>query len=152
MKVSCEFIQDNECQSKKDVLRGLHYQLPPFAQSKLVRVISGSVIDVAVDIRKGSPNYGKHIAIALDSDQKKQLFISRGFAHGFLVTSESAVFAYKVDNYFSAEHDRGLLITTRELVLIGKWNPMTSFSLIKIGLLRYYQKLKFLILISHSIK
>jgi dTDP-4-dehydrorhamnose 3,5-epimerase len=102
------FIQDNESKSKKGVLRGLHYQLPPFFQSKLVRVIKGSVIDVVVDIRKGSPTFGKYVAVELSEDNKRQLFIPRGFAHGFLVTSEEAVFVYKVDNYYSPESDRNI--------------------------------------------
>ena len=102
------FIQDNESKSKRGVLRGLHYQLPPFAQSKLVRVIKGSVIDVAVDIRKGSPTFSKYIAVELSEENKRQLFIPRGFAHGFLVTSDEAIFTYKVDNYYSPECDRSI--------------------------------------------
>jgi dTDP-4-dehydrorhamnose 3,5-epimerase len=102
------FIQDNESKSKKGVLRGLHYQLPPFSQSKLIRVIKGSVIDVAVDIRKGSPTFGKYVAVELSEENKRQLFIPRGFAHGFLVTSEEAIFVYKVDNYYSPECDRNI--------------------------------------------
>ena len=103
------FIQDNESKSSYGVLRGLHYQLPPFSQSKLVRVIEGSVLDVAVDIRKGSLTYGEYIAVELSSENKKQLFVPRGFAHGFLVTSKTAIFAYKVDNYYAPEFDRGIL-------------------------------------------
>jgi dTDP-4-dehydrorhamnose 3,5-epimerase len=102
------FIQDNESKSSFGVLRGLHYQLPPFSQSKLVRVIIGSVIDVAVDIRKGSPTFGKHIAVELSGENKRQLFVPRGFAHGFVVTSETAIFTYKVDNYYALEYDRGI--------------------------------------------
>jgi len=102
------FIQENESKSKKGVLRGLHYQLPPFAQSKLVRVIKGSVIDVAVDIRKGSPTFGKYVALELSEKNKRQLFIPRGFAHGFLVTSDEAIFSYKVDNYYSPKCDRSI--------------------------------------------
>ena len=104
-----EFIQDNESKSSLDVFRGLHYQLPPFTQSKLVRVIEGSVLDVAVDIRKGSPTFGRYVAVELSSENKRQLFVPRGFAHGFLVTSSSAVFTYKVDNYYAPEHDRGIV-------------------------------------------
>ena len=89
------FVQDNESKSTQGVLRGLHYQLPPHAQTKLVRVIEGSVLDVAVDIRKGSPSFGKHVAVELTSENKRQLFVPRGFAHGFVVLSESATFAYK---------------------------------------------------------
>ena len=102
------FIQDNESKSSKGVLRGLHFQLPPHAQSKLVRVIEGAVLDVAVDIRKGSPSFGQHVAVELSDDNKKQMFISRGFAHGFVVLTDTATFAYKVDNYYSPECDRGL--------------------------------------------
>jgi dTDP-4-dehydrorhamnose 3,5-epimerase len=103
-----DFIQDNESKSSFGVLRGLHYQLPPFSQSKLVRVIEGSVIDVAVDLRDGSPTFGEHYAVTLSSENKQQLFIPRGFAHGFLVTSPTAIFAYKVDNYYAPEYDRGV--------------------------------------------
>ena len=103
-----DFVQDNESKSSKGVLRGLHFQLAPHAQSKLVRVIEGSVLDVAVDIRKGSPTFGKHVAVELSGDNKKQMFIPRGFAHGFVVLTDTATFAYKVDNYYSAECDRGL--------------------------------------------
>ena len=103
------FIQDNESKSSKGVLRGLHFQKPPFSQAKLVRCIEGSVIDVAVDIRKGSPTYGKHVAVELTGENKKQLFVPRGFAHGFAVLSETAVFAYKVDNTYAPEYDSGLL-------------------------------------------
>lgn len=102
------FIQDNESSSSRGVLRGLHFQLPPHAQSKLVRVIKGAVLDVAVDIRQGSPTFGQHVAIELSEDNKHQLFVPRGFAHGFVVLSEQAIFAYKVDNYYSPECDRGL--------------------------------------------
>jgi dTDP-4-dehydrorhamnose 3,5-epimerase len=102
------FIQDNESKSKKGVLRGLHYQLLPFAQSKLVRVIKGRVIDIAVDIRKGSPTFGKYVVVELSEENKRQLFIPRGFAHGFLVTSDEAIFVYKVDNYYSPECDRSI--------------------------------------------
>lgn len=102
------FCQDNESKSTKGVLRGLHFQLPPFAQSKLVRVIEGEVLDVAVDIRQGSPTFGQHVAVRLTGENKHQLFIPRGFAHGFVVLSESAIFSYKVDNYYSPECDRGL--------------------------------------------
>ena len=104
-----DFIQDNESKSSCGVLRGLHYQLPPFSQSKLVRVIEGSVLDVAVDIRKGSSTYGKYVSVELSGENKKQLFVPRGFAHGFLVTSKTAIFAYKVDNYYAPEYDRGIL-------------------------------------------
>ena len=103
-----DFVQDNESKSSKGVLRGLHFQLPPYAQTKLVRVIEGEVLDVAVDLRKGSPTFGKHVAVILNDENKHQLFIPKGFAHGFVVLSDIAVFAYKVDSYYSAECDRGL--------------------------------------------
>tara|TARA_B100001059_G_C17823937_1_gene580127 strand:+ start:1519 stop:2094 length:576 start_codon:yes stop_codon:yes gene_type:complete len=116
------FIQDNESKSYKGVLRGLHFQLPPYAQSKLVRVIEGAVLDVAVDIRRGSPNFGQHIAIELSSVNKKQMFIPRGFAHGFLVLSDTATFAYKVDNFYSLECDRGLAFDDIDLNIDWKLN------------------------------
>jgi dTDP-4-dehydrorhamnose 3,5-epimerase len=103
-----DFCQDNESKSKKGVLRGLHYQLSPFAQTKLVRVIDGEVLDVAVDIRKGSSTFGSYVAVKLSSQNKRQLLVPRGFAHGFVVLSDEATFAYKVDNYYSQECDRGI--------------------------------------------
>jgi dTDP-4-dehydrorhamnose 3,5-epimerase len=109
------FVQDNESKSSKGVLRGLHFQLAPHAQSKLVRVIEGSVLDVAVDIRQGSPTFGQHVAVQLSGDNKKQLFVPRGFAHGFVVLTDTATFAYKVDNYYSPECDRGLAFDDKEL-------------------------------------
>lgn len=102
------FTQDNESKSSKGVLRGLHYQLAPFAQTKLVRVIQGRVLDVAVDIRKGSPTFGQHVSVELSAENKKQLLVPRGFAHGFVVLEDDTVFAYKVDNYYSPECDRGI--------------------------------------------
>ncbi len=102
------FCQDNESKSSKGVLRGLHYQLAPDAQTKLVRVIEGSVLDVAVDIRKGSPTFGKHVAVKLTGDNKKQLLVPRGFAHGFIVLEDNTTFVYKVDSYYSPENDRGI--------------------------------------------
>ena len=102
------FVQDNESCSSKGVLRGLHFQLPPFAQSKLVRVIEGEVLDVAVDIRKGSPSFGKHVSATLSAENKYQFWVPRGFAHGFVVLSDHAIFSYKVDNYYAPEHDRGI--------------------------------------------
>ncbi len=106
--IKTTFIQDNESRSSQGVLRGLHYQLPPYAQSKLVRVIEGKVLDIAVDIRKNSPKFGQHVSVELSAENKHQLFIPRGFAHGFVVLSETAIFAYKVDNYYSPECDRGI--------------------------------------------
>lgn len=109
------FCQDNESRSSYGVLRGLHFQLPPFAQSKLVRVIQGEVLDVAVDIRSGSPTFGKHVAVKLSGENKRQLFVPRGFAHGFVVLSETCTFAYKVDNYYSPENDRGVQFDDADL-------------------------------------
>jgi len=103
------FVQDNESKSTRGVLRGLHFQKPPFHQSKLVRCIEGIVLDVAVDFRKGSPTYGKHVAVELSGENKLQLFVPRGFAHGFVVLSDSATFAYKVDNWYAPESDAGIL-------------------------------------------
>ena len=102
------FVQDNESKSSKGVLRGLHFQKPPFAQAKLVRCIEGKVLDVVVDIRKNSKTYGQHFTTELSGENKKQVFIPRGFAHGFLVLSDSAIFAYKVDNTYAPEHDAGI--------------------------------------------
>ena len=102
------FLQDNESKSVKGVLRGIHFQKPPLAQAKLVRCIQGKVLDVAVDIRKKSPTYGEHISVVLSDENKKQLFIPKGFAHGFVVLSEIAIFAYKVDSPYSPNHDAGI--------------------------------------------
>lgn len=102
------FCQDNESKSSKGVLRGLHYQLHPAAQTKLVRVIQGRVLDVAVDIRKNSPTFGKHVSVELSSENKKQMLVPRGFAHGFVVLEDDTIFAYKVDNYYSPQNDRGI--------------------------------------------
>lgn len=109
------FCQDNESKSSKGVLRGLHYQLAPAAQTKLVRAIQGSVLDVAVDIRKNSPTYGQHIAVELTAQNKKQLLVPRGFAHGFVVLEDDTIFAYKVDNYYSPSNDRGIAFDDKEL-------------------------------------
>jgi dTDP-4-dehydrorhamnose 3,5-epimerase len=109
------FVQDNESKSIKGVLRGLHYQLPPYTQAKLVRVIEGSVLDVAVDIRKSSPTFGQHVSLELTAQNKHQLFVPHGFAHGFVVLSNSATFTYKVDNYYAPEHDRGIAFDDKEL-------------------------------------
>jgi dTDP-4-dehydrorhamnose 3,5-epimerase len=111
------FCQDNESKSSRGVLRGLHYQLHPAAQTKLVRVIKGRVLDIAVDIRKGSPTFGKHVSVELSGDNKKQMLVPRGFAHGFVVLEDDTVFAYKVDNYYSPENDRGIAFDDEELVI-----------------------------------
>ena len=109
------FTQDNESKSSKGVLRGLHYQLAPHAQSKLVRVIQGRVLDVAVDIRKNSPTFGQHVAVELSGENKKQLLVPRGFAHGFVVLENDTIFAYKVDNYYSPQCDRGIAFDDENL-------------------------------------
>ena len=109
------FVQDNESKSSKGVLRGLHFQKPPFEQAKLVRCIEGEVLDVAVDIRKNSKTYGQHVAVLLSGENKRQLFVPRGFAHGFLVLSDTATFAYKVDNTYAPEFDAGIRWNDKEL-------------------------------------
>jgi dTDP-4-dehydrorhamnose 3,5-epimerase len=109
------FIQDNESKSGYGVLRGLHYQLAPASQTKLVRVINGKVLDVIVDIRKGSPTFGEHVAVELSEQNKRQVFVPRGFAHGFVVLEDETIFAYKVDNYYSPENDRGLFFDDASL-------------------------------------
>ena len=105
-----KFVQDNESMSTYGVMRGLHFQRPPFTQSKLVRCVKGAVLDVAVDIRKGSPTYGKHVAVELTEDNHRQFFVPRGFAHGFAVLSETAVFQYKCDNFYAPQADGGISI------------------------------------------
>ena len=104
------FVQDNESKSSYGVLRGLHFQRPPFTQSKLVRCVKGAVLDVAVDIRKGSPTYGQHVAVELTEDNHRQFFVPRGFAHGFAVLSDVAVFQYKCDNFYAPQADGGISI------------------------------------------
>lgn len=105
-----KFVQDNESQSSYGVMRGLHFQCPPYTQSKLVRCVKGAVLDVAMDIRKGSLTYGRHIAVELTEDNHRQLFVPRGFAHGFAVLSETAVFQYKCDEFYYAESEGGISI------------------------------------------
>jgi dTDP-4-dehydrorhamnose 3,5-epimerase len=109
------FVQDNESKSSKGVLRGLHFQKPPFEQAKLVRCIEGEVLDVAVDIRKNSKTYGEQVAVLLSGENKRQLFVPRGFAHGFLVLSDTATFAYKVDNRYAPEFDAGIRWNDKKL-------------------------------------
>ncbi len=106
--MDCRWVQDNESRSRYGVLRGLHYQAAPYTQAKLVRVIQGAVLDVAVDIRRGSPTFGKHVAVELTGENKRQLFVPRGFAHGFVVLSDDVLFAYKCDNLYAPSHERGL--------------------------------------------
>ena len=109
------FVQDNESHSRYGVLRGLHFQLPPYTQSKLVRVVKGRVLDVAVDIRKGSPTYGQHVACELTEDNHRQFFVPKGFAHGFCVLSEDAVFQYKCDRFYAPQADAGISILDASL-------------------------------------
>ena len=109
--ITNKWVQDNESKSCFGVLRGLHYQAAPYTQAKIVRAIVGAVLDVAVDIRKGSPTYGKHVAVELSAENKRQLYIPRGFAHGFAVLSDEAVFAYKCDNPYTPSADRGVLFS-----------------------------------------
>jgi dTDP-4-dehydrorhamnose 3,5-epimerase len=116
------FIQDNESKSTYGVLRGLHYQLPPFAQSKLVRVIKGKVLDVAVDIRKKSPTFGKHVSVELSEENKRQLFIPRGFAHGFVSLSDEVIFSYKCDNYYNKENEASIIYNDKALNIDWKIN------------------------------
>nr|WP_322625939.1 dTDP-4-dehydrorhamnose 3,5-epimerase [uncultured Flavobacterium sp.] len=117
-----DFVQDNQSFSSKGVLRGLHYQIGEAAQAKLVRVIHGAVLDVAVDLRKGSPTFGKHVAVELSAENKRQLFVPRGFAHGFVVLTETAEFAYKCDNFYSKEHERGVIYNDSQLAIDWKFD------------------------------
>ena len=123
------FIQENESKSSRGVLRGLHFQLPPFAQAKLVRVSEGRVLDIAVDIRKSSPSFGQHVALELSAKNKKQLFVPRGFAHGFIVLSDTATFTYKVDNCYAPDHDRGIAFDDKSLAI----NWQLPFELFKLS-------------------
>jgi len=124
-----KFIQDNESMTAKNVLRGLHFQVPPFAQSKLVRVVSGSIIDIAVDVRKGSPTFCKYVSIELSDKNKKQLFIPRGFAHGFLALEDNTIVTYKVDNYYSKIHDSGIKFDDNSINI--NWGDKSKFILSK---------------------
>lgn len=110
-----QFVQDNESMSSYGVMRGLHYQRMPYTQTKLVRVVKGSVLDVAVDIREGSPTFGQHVAVELTEENHRQFFVPRGFAHGFAVLSETAVFQYKCDNFYHPEADAGINIKDESL-------------------------------------
>lgn len=113
--LNINFVQDNESMSSYGVMRGLHFQNPPYTQSKLVRCVKGTVLDVAVDIRKGSPTYGQHVAVELTEDKHRQFFVPRGFAHGFAVLSEIAVFQYKCDNFYAPQADGGISILDSSL-------------------------------------
>lgn len=118
-----DFVQDNESKSSRGVLRGLHYQKGEYSQAKLVRVIKGCVLDVAVDMRKSSPTFGKHVMVELSEDNKRQFFIPRGFAHGFLVLSDEAIFTYKVDNAYAPQHEASVRFDDKELGIV--W-PMSA--------------------------
>jgi dTDP-4-dehydrorhamnose 3,5-epimerase len=118
--LNINFVQDNESMSSYGVMRGLHFQNPPYTQSKLVRCVKGAVLDVAVDIRKGSPTYGKHVAVELTEDNHRQFFVPRGFAHGFAVLSETAVFQYKCDNFYAPQADGGISILDDSLEIDWK--------------------------------
>ena len=123
------FVQDNESCSQKGVLRGLHFQRPPFEQAKLVRVIKGRVLDVAVDLRKDSPTYGEHVAVELSGENKKQFFVPRGFAHGFVVLEDDTIFSYKVDNKYAPDHEGGIMWNDPNLKInweLGESEPLLS--------------------------
>ena len=122
------FVQDNESMSSYGVMRGLHFQRPPFTQSKLVRCVKGKVLDVAVDIRKGSPTYGQHVAVELSEDNHRQFFVPRGFAHGFAVLSDTAVFQYKCDNFYAPQADGGISIKDESLGI--DWKIPTDMAIL----------------------
>ena len=137
-----DFVQDNESKSRKGVLRGLHFQKPPFDQAKLVRCIEGEVLDVAVDLRKSSKTYGKYEKVILSEKNKNQFFIPRGFAHGFLVLSDTAIFSYKVDNFYAPDYDCGILwndptinidwgLNKEDLIISNKDKNLPLFSNLK---------------------
>lgn len=118
-----EFVQDNQSMSTRGVMRGLHFQRPPHTQAKLVRCVQGRVLDVAVDIRRNSPTYGRHVAVELTQDNHRQFFIPRGFAHGFAVLSDEAIFQYKCDNYYAPQADGGISITDPTLGIDWRLDP-----------------------------
>ena len=122
------FVQDNESMSSYGVMRGLHYQKMPYTQSKLVRCVKGAVLDVAVDIRKGSPTFGEHVAVELTEENHRQLFVPRGFAHGFAVLSETAIFQYKCDNFYAPQADAGIQLMDEELGI--DWRIPTAEALL----------------------
>lgn len=121
-----EFVQDNESRSSRGVMRGLHFQRPPFTQAKLVRCVEGAVLDVAVDIRRGSPTYGRHVAVELTAENHLQFFVPRGFAHGFAVLSETAVFQYKCDNYYAPQADGGISLLDTALDIDWRIDPSAA--------------------------
>jgi len=120
LDIDIDFVQDNESKSYKGVIRGLHFQAPPFDQTKLVRCVSGNILDVAVDLRTNSKTYGKSFSIELSSENNRQLFVPKGFAHGFQVLSEIAIVSYKVDNYYNPDSDSGLIWNDKDLSI--DWN------------------------------
>ncbi len=126
--LNINFVQDNESMSSYGVMRGLHFQNPPYTQAKLVRCVKGAVLDVAVDIRKGSPTYGKHVAVELTEENHRQFFVPRGFAHGFAVLSETAVFQYKCDNFYAPQADGGISILDESLGI--EWKIPTDKALL----------------------
>ncbi|WP_179317156.1 dTDP-4-dehydrorhamnose 3,5-epimerase [Winogradskyella undariae] len=123
-----KFVQDNESKSSKGVLRGLHYQLGEHGQAKLVRVVKGAVLDVAVDVREGSKTFGQHVAVELTEENKTQLFVPRGFAHGFIVLEDETIFSYKCDNYYNKASEAGLIYNDKDLNIDWKL-PSTDFIL-----------------------
>lgn len=124
--VSPAFVQDNESMSRRGVVRGLHFQRPPFAQAKLVRCVAGAVLDVALDLRRGSPTYGRHVAVELSADNHRQLFVPRGFAHGFAVLTDVAVFQYKCDNYYAPHAEGGISIADPSLAIDWRIDPANA--------------------------
>ena len=120
--INIVFVQDNESKSFKGVIRGLHFQAPPFEQTKLVRCVSGNILDVAVDLRKNSKTYGKSFSIELSSDNNKQLFVPKGFAHGFQVISDEAIVNYKVDNFYNPKSDSGIIWNDKDLSIEWKYD------------------------------
>ena len=142
LNINTDFAQDNESKSTKGVLRGLHFQKPPYDQSKLVRCIQGKVLDVAVDIRTNSKTYGQHFSIILSDKNKKQFYIPKGFAHGFIVLSDHAIFSYKVDNDYSPNHDCGILWNDLDLNIDWKLNNINPIISKKDSSLSTFKELK----------
>ena len=136
--INIVFVQDNESKSNKGVIRGLHFQAPPFEQTKLVRCVSGNILDVAVDIRKNSKTYGKSFSVELSSENNKQLLVPKGFAHGFQVLSETAIVNYKVDNFYNSKSDSGIIWNDKDLSI--DWNldikPLLSEKDLKLDLFK----------------
>jgi len=142
LNINTNFVQDNESKSTKGVLRGLHFQKPPYDQSKLVRCVQGEVLDVAVDIRTNSKTYGQHFSIILSDVNNKQFYIPKGFAHGFVVLSDHAIFSYKVDNVYSPNHDCGILWNDLDLNIDWKLNNINPIISKKDSSLGTFKQLK----------